>query len=74
MKGRWEDAPFWIAFLRNLVRLMLACLLVGIIHDRRLLREVRCNIPIGWVFGHRLHETLPDGPALTRIRHRGGPE
>jgi transposase len=45
------------------VRLMLAGLLLGIVHDRKLLREAHVNIAIRWFIGHALHEALPDHPA-----------
>ena len=54
------------------VRLMLAGLLLGIVHDRRLLREAQVNLAIRWFIGHSLHERLPDHSSLTRIRQRWG--
>jgi transposase len=56
------------------VRLMLAGFLLGIVHDRRLLREAQVNIAIRWFAGYGLHETLPDHSSLTRIRQRWGAE
>ena len=56
------------------VRLMLAGLLLGIAHDRRLMREAQVNIAIRWFAGYGLHEALPDHSSLTRIRQRWGPE
>lgn len=56
------------------VRLMLAGLLLGIVHDRRLMREAQVNLAIRWFIGYGLHETLPDHSSLTRIRQRWGPE
>src|SRR5512134_2979888 len=56
------------------VRLMLAGFLLGMAHDRRLLREAQVNIAIRWFAGYGLHETLPDHSSLTRIRQRWGPE
>ncbi len=56
------------------VRLMLAGLLLGIVHDRRLLREAQVNLAIRWFTGYRLHEHLPDHSSLTRIRQRWGEE
>jgi transposase len=56
------------------VRLMLAGLFQGIIHDRKLLREAHVNLAIRWFAGYRLHETLPDHSSLTRIRQRWGAE
>ncbi len=54
------------------VRLMLAGLLLGIVHDRRLLREAQVNIAIRCFIGYGLHERLPDHSSLTRIRQRWG--
>ena len=54
------------------VRLMLAGLLLGIVHDRRLMREAQVNLAIRWFVGDALHETLPDHSSLTRIRQRWG--
>ncbi|MCK1641457.1 transposase [Bradyrhizobium sp. 157] len=56
------------------VRLMLAGFLLGIIHDRRLLREAQVNLAIRWFVGYGLHEVLPDHSSLTRIRQRWGAE
>jgi transposase len=56
------------------VRLMLAGFLLGIVHDRRLLREAQVNIAIRWLAGYGLHEVLPDHSSLTRIRQRWGAE
>lgn len=56
------------------VRLMLAGFLLGIVHDRRLLREAQVNIAIRWFAGYGLHEALPDHSSLTRIRQRWGVE
>src|SRR5512133_4353809 len=53
------------------VRLMLAGLLSGLVHDRRLLREAQVNLAIRWFAGYALHEKLPDHSSLTRIRQRG---
>ena len=66
------------------VRLMLAGFLLGIVHDRRLMRgEARpatgsrggpnqVNLAIRWFIGYALHEALPDHSSLTRIRQRWG--
>ncbi len=54
------------------VRLMLAGLLLGIVHDRRLMREAQVNLAIRWFIGYGLHERLPDHSSLTRIRQRWG--
>jgi hypothetical protein len=53
---------------------MLAGLLLGIVHDRRLMREAQVNLAIRWFIGYGLHETLPDHSSLTRIRQRWGAE
>jgi transposase len=54
------------------VRLMLAGLLSGIVHDRKLMREAQVNIAMRWFAGYALHEPLPDHSSLTRIRQRWG--
>ena len=54
------------------VRLMLAGLLLGIVHDSRLMREAQVNIAIRWFIGYGLHARLPDHSSLTRIRQRWG--
>jgi transposase len=56
------------------VRLILAGFLLGIVHDRRLMREAQVNIAIRWFAGYGLHEALPDHSSLTRIRQRWGSE
>jgi transposase len=56
------------------VRLMLAGFLLGIVHDRRLMREAQVNLAIRWFAGYGLHETLPDHSSLTRIRRHWGVE
>jgi transposase len=56
------------------VRLMLAGLFQGIVHDRKLMREAQVNLAIRWFAGFRLHEKLPDHSSLTRIRQRWGVE
>jgi transposase len=56
------------------LRLMLAGLLLGIIYDRRLMREAQVNLAIRWFCGYGLHERLPDHSSLTRIRQRWGAE
>jgi IS5 family transposase len=53
---------------------MLAGFLLGIVHDRRLLREAQVNLAIRWFAGYSLHEALPDHSTLTRIRSRWGAE
>ena len=54
------------------VRLMPAGLLLGIVHDRRLLREAQVNIAIRWFIGYGLEDRLPDHSSLTRSRRRWG--
>src|SRR5215207_595641 len=54
------------------VRLMLAGFLLGLVHDRRLMREAQVNLAIRWFVGYGLHEALPDHSSLTRIRQRWG--
>lgn len=54
------------------VRLMLAGFLLGVVHDRRLMREAQVNLAIRWFIGSALHEALPDHSSLTRIRQRWG--
>lgn len=56
------------------VRLMLAGFLLGIVHDRRLMREAQVNLAIRWFTGYGLHELLPDHSSLTRVRQRWGAE
>jgi transposase len=56
------------------VRLMLAGLCQGIVHDRQLMREAQVNLAIRWFAGFRLHDRLPDHSSLTRIRQRWGVE
>ncbi len=56
------------------VRLTLAGLLIGIVHDRKLMREAVVNIAIRWFVGYGLHEKLPHHSSLTRIRQRWGEE
>jgi transposase len=54
------------------LRLMLAGLCQGIVHDRKLMREAQVNLAIRWFAGYRLNEPLPDHSSLTRIRQRWG--
>jgi len=54
------------------VRLMLAGFLVGIVHDRQLIREATVNVAIRWFCGFGLTERMPDHSSLTRIRQRWG--
>lgn len=51
---------------------MLAGFLLGIVHDRRLMREAQVNLAIRWFAGFGLHEKLPDHSLLSRIRQRWG--
>ena len=51
---------------------MLAGFLLGVVHDRKLLRETQVTLAIRWFAGYRLHERLPDHSSLTRIRQRWG--
>ncbi len=54
------------------LRLMLAGFSLGIVHDRRLMREAAVNVAIRWFAGYGLTERLPDHSNLTRIRQRWG--
>ena len=54
------------------VRLMLAGFLLGIVHDRKLMRETAVNLAFRWFAGFELTEPLPDHSTLTRIRQRWG--
>ncbi len=54
------------------VRLMLAGFQLGIVHDRKLMREAAVNVAIRWFCGFGLTERLPDHSSLTRIRQRWG--
>ena len=54
------------------VRLMLAGLLLGFVHDRRLMREAQVNLAIRWFIGYGLEDELPDHSSLTRIGERLG--
>lgn len=56
------------------LRLMLAGFLLGIVHDRRLMREAQVNLAIRWFAGFSLQDRLPDHSSLTRIRQRWGAE
>jgi transposase len=56
------------------IRLMLAGFLLGIVHDRRLMREAAVNFAIRWFAGYALQEALPHHSSLTRIRQRWGAE
>ncbi len=54
------------------VRLMLVSLLLGLVHDRRLMREAAVNVAIRWFVGVGLTGHLPDHSSMTRIRQRWG--
>jgi len=54
------------------MRLMLAGFLLGIVHDRKLMREAQVNLAIRWFAGFGLHDSIPDHSTLTRIRKRWG--
>ena len=54
------------------MRLLPAGFLLGIVHDRKLLREAQVTLAIRRFAGYRLHERLPDHSSLTRIRQRWG--
>ena len=56
------------------VRLMLAGFMLGIVHDRELMREAQIHLGIRWFAGYSLEEILPDHSSLTRIRQRWGEE
>jgi IS5 family transposase len=51
---------------------MLAGFLLGVVHDRKLMREAQVNLAIRWFAGYRLHDQLPDHSSLTRLRQRWG--
>lgn len=52
----------------------IAGFLLGIVDDRRLMREAQVTIAIRWFVGYGLHEALPDHSSLTCIRQRWGEE
>jgi len=54
------------------VRLMLAGFFLGIVHDRKLMREAQVNLAIRWFAGYALDQSLPEHSSLTRIRQRWG--
>jgi transposase len=54
------------------LRLMLAGFLLGVVHDRKLMREAQVNLAIRWFAGYQLHDQLPDHSSLTRLRERWG--
>ena len=50
-----------------------SCWALGIVCDRRLMREARPNLAIRWLAGYRLDEGVVLGHSgLTRIRRRSG--
>lgn len=51
---------------------MLAGFLLGIVHDRELLREAQVNLAIRWFAGYALTDKLPHASNLTRLRQRWG--
>ena len=51
---------------------MLAGFFLGLVQDRKLMREAQVNLAIRWFAGYRLDERLPDHSSLTRIRQRWG--
>ena len=53
-------------------RLMLAGFLLGVVHDRRLMREAQADIAVRWIIDRGLHDRLPDHSSLTRISQRRG--
>lgn len=56
------------------MRLMLAGFFLGIVHDRKLMREAQVNLAIRWFAGFGMSAHLPDHSSLTRIRQRWGAE
>ncbi len=52
------------------LRLMLAGFLLGIVHDRKLMREAQVNLAIRWFAGFSLHDSILDHSTMTRIRKR----
>lgn len=54
------------------LRLMLAGALLGIVHDRALMRAAQDSLAIRWFAGYSLWDRLPDHSSLTRIRQRWG--
>jgi transposase len=55
------------------LRLMLSGLVLGIVHDRALLRQAQVDLSVRWFIGYRLDEKLPDHSSLSVIRKRWGP-
>jgi len=67
-QGRPSIAP------ESALRLMLAGALLGIVHDRALMRAAQDSLSIRWFAGYDLKDPLPDHSSLTRIRQRWGEE
>jgi IS5 family transposase len=64
--GRPSEDP------ESIVRLMLAGFFLGIIQDRRLVREAGMHVGIRWFAGYELHDALPDHSTLSVFRKRLG--
>jgi len=56
------------------LRLMLSGFLLGIVHDRELMRRASTDIAIRWFCFYKITDKLPDHSSLTRIRQRWGRE
>ena len=56
------------------LRLMLSGFLLGIVHDRELMRRAATDIAIRWFCHYRITDKLPHHSSLTRIRQRWGEE
>jgi transposase len=56
------------------LRLMLAGFFLGIVHDRKLMREAQVNMAIRWFAGFSLSDKIPDHSSLSKIRSRWGEE
>ena len=54
------------------LRLMLSGFMLGIVHDRELMRRAATDIAIRWFCGYKLRDELPDHSSLTRTRQRWG--
>ena len=54
------------------MRLMLAGFFLGIVHDRKLMREAQVNLAVRWFAGYNLEDKTPDHSSLTHIRQRWG--
>lgn len=51
---------------------MIAGFLLGIVHDRRLIREAQAKLASRWFADFGLRDRLPDPSTLTHIRQRLG--